>query len=582
MKDHNLFKAQNFEDGRNQVVGDCNGLTMDERYRLETPLFARAILGTTLPADVNGAVNILDYGCGVGRLAKELLKRNSQIKVYGVDASPEMLELAKQNCNSDRFIPVLPHEFLKLPKMDLAYCVYVLQHVPAVELRGIIERIHLSLHSNAPFVFCSSDYRMAIRFDGQGFCDDRFLGVDIRHEIERLFELKHNLFTVVDFANNPVLRTMVQGEGGGLAHPASVFIPRQIVDDYCTVFHDKLCEQPVESVEKLPVTDGKLILVNRLAPGDCLVMTAALRDLHKAYPGKYLTDVRTPCQEVYENNPYVTRFAYAESDYQTVLGEFHKLTQADLDPKSHVREISGGAKVIDMQYPLIHRSDATGAHFSEGHREFLEEILNLKIPRTDMRPEIFLSQTEKDWVSPVITKGGYDGRYWVINAGSKGDFTLKQYPFDWYQEIVTSLKDRITFVQIGAAGHNHSTLEGAVDMRGKTSLRELFRVIYHAEGVLTCVSLPYHVAAAFNKPAVCIAGAREGMRWECYATTQYLYANGCLPCGLQSCWKSSQEACKNKKDGIPLCFWLMTPADVIRAIDRYYIGGRIISEAVLV
>ena len=41
---HNLFKPQNIEDAKNCVVGDCNGFSMEERYRVETPLFAKAIL----------------------------------------------------------------------------------------------------------------------------------------------------------------------------------------------------------------------------------------------------------------------------------------------------------------------------------------------------------------------------------------------------------------------------------------------------------------------------------------------------------------------------------------------------------
>ena len=37
----------------------------------------------------------------------------------------------------------------------------------------------------------------------------------------------------------------------------------------------------------------KLILRNFQSPGDIVMLTAAVRDLHRAHPGEFLTDVRT-------------------------------------------------------------------------------------------------------------------------------------------------------------------------------------------------------------------------------------------------------------------------------------------------
>jgi hypothetical protein len=38
----------------------------------------------------------------------------------------------------------------------------------------------------------------------------------------------------------------------------------------------------------------KVILRNFLSPGDIVMLTAALRDLHAAHPKRFVTDVRTP------------------------------------------------------------------------------------------------------------------------------------------------------------------------------------------------------------------------------------------------------------------------------------------------
>jgi predicted 2-oxoglutarate/Fe(II)-dependent dioxygenase YbiX len=50
---------------------------------------------------------------------------------------------------------------------------------------------------------------------------------------------------------------------------------------------------PVPKLEYQKVEDGahrKLILRNHLAPGDVLMLTAAVRDLHLSHPGRFITD----------------------------------------------------------------------------------------------------------------------------------------------------------------------------------------------------------------------------------------------------------------------------------------------------
>jgi ADP-heptose:LPS heptosyltransferase len=315
----------------------------------------------------------------------------------------------------------------------------------------------------------------------------------------------------------------------------------------------------------------KILLLNRLAPGDILVMTNAIRDLQLAHPGKYQVDVRTPCNEIFNNNPYITKLQYSEDIYEQYNQDFQKAERWKKHPKYNT-EFIGDVMVLDAHYPLIHKSGTLGSHFSEGHRQFLEDALEIVIPQTDLRPQIFLSQDEQAWVSPARVKGGVEGKYWVINAGSKDDVSLKQYPY--YQEVVNLLKDKITFIQIGQKAHNHKPLEGVIDMVGQTNLRELFRLIYRAEGVISCVSLPMHIAAAFSKPCVVVAGAREGTRWELYPNHQFLYVNGCLACApYDGCWRGKPDDCNNKKGGIPRCMLLIRPGDVAWAVQRYYEGG---------
>ena len=584
MKNDHLprFKAGNIKQGMESVVGNCNGHSCEERMEIETPAFARVILHQ-LP---ERARVVLDYGCGIGRLAKEILKQNNRITILGVDASSDELRLAEEYVDDSRFIPTKPEDLAQ--KVDMIYCVYVLQHVPAIELRHAIERMHHFLKPGGKLVYCSSDYRMAIN-QGGGFTDDRHLGVDIRKEIARLFDEEKDLFDfsmrgAADAREAQLVKDLVTAEGcppGSIPHPAKVYVRREFpaLESGMPYFMCEAAEmaekdasthqespensKPTKASKKaIPAASGprRLILQNRLAPGDILVMTAAIRSLHKAHPGKFITDVESPVPEIFQNNPHVTA-------------------------------LNGDGQKIDMHYPLI--SDHTmrgfahpgagvsGRHFSDGHRKFLEEVLEIEIPRSGLTPEIHLSQDERLWKSPILKHHDHDGPYWVINAGSKSDFTLKQY--HRYQEVVDLMAGKVTFVQIGQLEHNHAPLKGALDMRGKTSHRELFRTIYHAEGVLTPVSYPMHIAAAFGKPCVVIAGGRESTRWELYPNHRFLHTNGALPCcAYDGCWKSKLEDCADPVEHagveVPKCMNLITPADVARAIDLYYEGGILTRE----
>jgi ADP-heptose:LPS heptosyltransferase/SAM-dependent methyltransferase len=561
MQEHNLFKPKSFEEGKNAVVGNCNGITMQDRWKAETPAFAKKILHFA-----KREAEILDYGCGVGRIAKEILNQNPTVWVTGIDASQNMLIQAFDYVQTNRFLGILPEQ-IRDQKFDIAYCVYVLQHVPAIEIREILSRIYSHLKDDGFFIYCSSNYRMAIRFDGKGFFDDRFLGVNLQEEIERFFDEYQPLFIPEELEGNPVLKKMITGCDGGLEHPAFVYKKKKVLTQVT-----KVLEPPVEVKKDEPINievsitkPQKLLFINRLSPGDVLVMTNAIRDLHLAHPGKFITDVRTPCPDIFANNPYITKLTYNEAEYNQINTWF----------QSHVGQTKmlGDIMCIDMQYPLIHQSGARGSHFSEGHREFLEQTLKIKISQTKIRPEIYLTDPEKNRTNHKWLRFLEDKKYWVINAGSKSDYTLKQYPY--YQEVVNLLKDEITLVQIGVKSHIHKPLDGVIDLVGKTdNLRDLFSLIYNAEGVITCVSLPMHVAAAFKKPCVVVAGAREGTRWELYPNHRFIYVNGCLPCAeYDGCWRSKIEDCNNKKDGVPKCMSLIYPEDVAHEVLRYYSGG---------
>ena len=211
----------------------------------------------------------------------------------------------------------------------------------------------------------------------------------------------------------------------------------------------------------------KLLLRNRQSPGDIVMLTAAVRDLRRSQPGRFATDVRTPCGALWENNPHLTPIA--EDDKE--------------------------AEVIECHYPLIHRSNTGPWHFIHGYTQFLAEKLDVAIQPTEFKGDIHLSQKEKGWMSQVQEITRERVPYWIVGAGGKYDFTAKWWAHARWQAVVERFAGRILFVQVGEAGHHHPALRGVLDLRGKTTLRQLVRLVHHAQGVLCPVTLLMHLAA---------------------------------------------------------------------------------------
>src|SRR5258708_4729270 len=132
----------------------------------------------------------------------------------------------------------------------------------------------------------------------------------------------------------------------------------------------------------------KLILKNSLSPGDIVMLTAAVRDLHVCYPGRFLTDVRTSCSELWEHNPHITPLS--ETD-RTV-------------------------EIIECSYPLINRSNDAPYHCLHGFIEFLNDHLGLKIRPTAFKGDVHLSAEERSWHSQARELAGGDIPFLVIAA----------------------------------------------------------------------------------------------------------------------------------------------------------------------
>jgi ADP-heptose:LPS heptosyltransferase len=310
----------------------------------------------------------------------------------------------------------------------------------------------------------------------------------------------------------------------------------------------------------------KLLLRNNLSLGDVVVCSAAIRDLHKAHPGKFITGYTGSCDQVFQHNPYIQNEPDAEE--------------------------------IKLEYPAIHKSNQRPRHFIEAYHEFLSSTLGVEIPVTEFKGDIHLTEDEKKWISQVHEILKFDAPFWIIVSGGKFDFTCKWWGHHNYQKVVDEMRDKVLFVHVGEKNHHHPPLNGVIDLRGKTNVRQLIRLVHHSQGIVCPVTSLMHLAAAVpakkgnptNRACIVVAGGREPVSWEQYPSHQFMHTIGMLPCcQTGGCWKSRTVALNDGDDKdnslcaapvtisvgsqIPKCMDMITPTSVVANIYKYLEGG---------
>lgn len=306
-----------------------------------------------------------------------------------------------------------------------------------------------------------------------------------------------------------------------------------------------------------------LRIEQHMAPGDAVVLSAAVESLHRAHPGRYLTAADTTAPRLWDHHPRVV-------------------------PLDRLGRITAAARAVRGDYPAVNRSDDRAVHFMQACCESLQDQLGVPVPLLVNRPHLHLSDEERGWLPQVHELTGDPSPYWVVNAGHKADFTAKWWG-DWnYQAVVDALRGRVRFAQVGelSAGHTHPPLRGVVDLRGRTDTRQLMRLVYHAAGGLGPSTLLQHLCAAFERPYVLVAGGREPVVWQSYPKQTLFSALGRLDCCRdRACWRSRTAPLGDgaEQDGsvcarpvtaggrppVPECLTRTDPAAVAAAVLAY-------------
>ncbi len=78
-----IFSVPKLSQAKN-IILTAESSTTEERWKTETPMLSALIAAQN---QIGPDTVVLDYGCGIGRMAKELITRHG-CRVIGVDISP--------------------------------------------------------------------------------------------------------------------------------------------------------------------------------------------------------------------------------------------------------------------------------------------------------------------------------------------------------------------------------------------------------------------------------------------------------------------------------------------------------------
>jgi ADP-heptose:LPS heptosyltransferase len=241
--------------------------------------------------------------------------------------------------------------------------------------------------------------------------------------------------------------------------------------------------------------------------GDDLMCTTVLRELRKR--GKHSMAMITRNPELFEKNPDV------EKVIRQTDGRLNRFGRA-------------GLPVVKLQH--------TGYDPARDLDLPPEEHVLIKMCRlagvagpVELRPYLFLTPQE------LVTGKFGENQVAMQSSGLAAPFALHNR--EWYpqrfQELCAELRSDVRVVQVGSS--TDMKLEGAIDLRGKTTLRQTAAVLANSLVFIGLSGFLMHLARSVDCRSVIIYGGREKPAITGYVANKNLYTQvRCAPCWLRN------------------------------------------------
>jgi 2-polyprenyl-3-methyl-5-hydroxy-6-metoxy-1,4-benzoquinol methylase len=177
--DPSIFEQASIEGAKEIVLTPENGISTQTRWDTETPWLLNLISKHIKPSGL-----IVDYGCGVGRIAGPLV--NQGYPVIGIDTSSTMRHHATQLIANERFVAMTPTMLDQLVgigvKAEGVFAIWILQH--CFDLDAEVARIYKTLNKGG--IIGVADMRHRAIPTNQGWRSD---GKSVKETLTRYFTL---------------------------------------------------------------------------------------------------------------------------------------------------------------------------------------------------------------------------------------------------------------------------------------------------------------------------------------------------------------------------------------------------------
>jgi lipopolysaccharide heptosyltransferase I len=151
--------------------------------------------------------------------------------------------------------------------------------------------------------------------------------------------------------------------------------------------------------------------------------------------------------------------------------------------------------------------------------------------------EFPVSEEDRRHIDGLIPR---EMRFAVLMPGA--NWKSKRWPVERFAELAGALRRRFGLESVVAGGGDEAKdaqrVGGAVNLAGKTTLRQLVALLERAELVIANDSGPMHIAAALGRPLVAIYGPTNPLRTGPYGRVDSVVRAevSCAPCYRRRCW----------------------------------------------
>ncbi|MBU1031099.1 MAG: glycosyltransferase family 9 protein [Nanoarchaeota archaeon] len=282
----------------------------------------------------------------------------------------------------------------------------------------------------------------------------------------------------------------------------------------CKYFLRKICQGGCLGLKKKLMTpdEQKIGIKTWGGIGDGLLVTPVFKALKKQNKKlKICVVCNNNHKEIYENNPYIDRLS--------VLPDMSAFEGLD---EEHIFETNYGKLKPSINY----QKHAT---------EIIADLLNINLKDKDI--SVFITKKEEEFAKKIISK--YKNPI-VIQITSKC-CKNQEWPLKYWHKLIKSLPNH-TFIQIGL--ENEPQIKGAVDLRGKTNIREAIAILKYSKLFVGVDSFLAHATNAVNVKGIILFGPSTEKVWG-YKNNINLNKNlNCSPCidilGAKPCPKSKK------------------------------------------